>query len=90
MKARLTTVFAAAVGALALATGALAAPHQNGVKGWDYMGPAASTGWTSYDPFAHADPCASRCASAAKPNPWGSRGSLRPNPTGARGSVHGW
>ena len=73
MKARLATVLATAVVALALATGALAASHHS-----DYMGPAASTGWASYDAFA------------VKPNPWGSRGSYRPNPTGARGSVHGW
>ena len=104
MKARITIVFATAIVALAVAGGALAAPHQSTVKGSDYASatagwtsynPFASVGWTSYDPTAHADPCASRCASAAKPNPWGSRGSIgallvRPNPSSARGSINGW
>ena len=53
MKARITLVFGTAVMALALAGGALAAPHQNGAKGWDYTRPSASVGWTSYDAFGH-------------------------------------
>ena len=99
MKARISIVFATTIAALAVAGGALAAPHQSTAKGSDYMSPAASTGWTSYNPFASAgwtsydafavkpNPTGAR---SVKPNPWGSRGSLRPNPTSLRGSVHGW
>ena len=92
MKARITTVFATAIVALALATGALAAPHQTTVKGSDYA--SANAGWTSYNPFASTG-WTSYDPTATKPNPWGSRGSIgarlvRPNPTMIRGSVHGW
>jgi hypothetical protein len=78
MKARITTVFATAVMALALATGALAAPHQSTVKGSDYesYNPLASIGWTSYNPFASAG-WTSYNPLRIKPNPWGSRGSIR-------------
>ena len=51
MKARITIVFGTAVMALALAAGALAAPHQSTVKGSDYTRPSATAGWTSYDPL---------------------------------------
>jgi hypothetical protein len=74
MKARITIVFATAVAALAVATGALAAPHQSSVKGWDYMGPAASTGRPSYDAFA-VKPSGVKLWS--RPNPWSIRGALK-------------
>jgi hypothetical protein len=45
MKARITTVFATAVVALAVAGGALAAPHQNTIRGWSH-GPAGAKTWT--------------------------------------------
>jgi hypothetical protein len=79
MKARITTVFATAVVALAVAGGALAAPHQSTVKGSDYAGydPFASTGWTSYNPFASTG--------------WTSYNPLRTKPANITArSVHGW
>jgi hypothetical protein len=93
MKARIITLFATTVVALAAAGGAFAAPHQTSIHGWshgpsDYNRPSASAGWTSYN--------------ATKPNPvatvGGSRGSLvkpnpsmirlvRPNPMSLRGAA---
>ncbi len=73
MKARITIVFATAVVALAVATGALAAPHQSSVKGWDYMGPAGSS-WSPYDAFA-VKPSGVKLWS--RPNPWSIRGTLK-------------
>jgi hypothetical protein len=94
MKARITTVVATAVVALAVAGGALAAPHQTtirgwshgpsgaktwNVRGWDYTRPSASAGWTSYHP------------GTVKPwtvKTWQIKAwSVKPNPWASRGSI---
>jgi hypothetical protein len=66
MKTRITTVAATAVAALAVATGALAAPHQGNVRGWDANRPATVKPW-----LVKANPMGIRLV---KPNPWASRG----------------
>jgi len=87
MKARITTLFATAVVALAVAGGALAAPHQNTIRGWSH-GPSTSKSWT-VKPWAVKGWDYTR-PGAVKPNPTSIRGSydaIKPNPLGSRGSI---
>jgi hypothetical protein len=84
MKARITIVFATAIVALAVAGGALAAPHQAAVKGWDYTRPGTVKVWNT-KPWQIK-------AWAVKPNPSCIR-LVKPNPSGIRGAanaVKGW
>jgi hypothetical protein len=78
MKARITTVLATAVVALAVAGGALAAPHQNTIRGWSHGPSGAKTwnvrGWNYNRP--------------GTVKPWSVKGwAYKPNPTSLRGRA---
>jgi hypothetical protein len=97
MKARIATVFATAIVALAVAGGALAAPHQNTIRGWSHS-PAGLKAWNAKG-WDYTRPGTVKIWNikpwqikgwALKPNPSGARGgptSLKPNPTCARGGA---
>jgi hypothetical protein len=97
MKARITTVFAAAIVALAVAGSALAAPHQSTIRGWSH-GPSGAKTWTvkpwTVKAWDYTRPGSVKGwnikAWAVKPNPTGARGSyeaFKPNPMGIRGGA---
>jgi hypothetical protein len=95
MKARITIVFATAVVALTVAGGALAAPHQNTIRGWSH-GAGAKT-WDANRPGTvkswnvrgwAVKPNPSCARGSYEPNPSGSRGSYKPNPLGMRGAAN--
>jgi hypothetical protein len=90
MKARITTMFATAVVALAFAASALAAPHQGTIRGWSHSPSGAKT-WTikpwTIKPWStgrdYTRPGTIK-GWALTPNPWGSRGQIAPNPSSIR------
>jgi hypothetical protein len=86
MKARIITVVATAIVALAFAATALAAPHQSGIASRSHS-PAATAGWT-YSP-TEIKPWDVTRPAKVKPNPSSIR-LVKPNPTCIRGSIHGW